>query len=221
MSYEYKYNGNRHSTGQSSLAGSGVNEEKLRQAKRDKLQKKYRNISIALVAVIVLSIMLIIMNHHRKSPPKEIVVTADNWSDYFVISKEIIDTSIVLDGGALYSMQTNYSIRLNDYYAKYVDSSQTSTVTFSLTYKECMGLFEMDYKNLRYTEPDHFSTVESCNAKVVVEYPNSADSQTNIIYSGTIMGGEDPADPVGFGLIGTEFTVTSVSGTLYLKAGAE
>lgn len=203
---------------QPSLAGDAINEEvKLRQTKKAEMQKKYRQLSTMLVCIIIVSLFLLItqVNTTIQEP---IEVTVDNWSNYFVISKEIIDTSIVLEDAALYSMQTNYTIRLKDYYLKYLDTKNTSKLSFSLTYQECMGLLEMDYKNLTYKEPNSFSTVENCTANVVLEYPQSMDSESNMIYSASILGGGEPDDNTGIGFVGREFTVTAVSGTLYLKA---
>lgn len=76
----------------------------------------------------------------------------------------------------------------------------------------------MDYKNLTYKEPNSFSTVSNCTADVVLEYPQSMDSESNIIYSASILGGGEPDNNTGIGFVGRNFTVTAVSGTLYLKA---
>ena len=216
MSYEYK--GSNTPAEQTSLAGGETNEEeKLRQAKKSELQKKYRQLSIMLVSIIIVSFSLLIAQVNA-TPQEPIEVTVDNWSNYFVISKEIVDTSIVLEDAALYSMETSYTIRLKDYYVNYLDPKDTSKVSFSLTYEECMGLFEMDYTNLTYKEPDSFSAVGSRAANVVVEYPQPMNSESNIVYSTSILGGGEPDDNIGIGYTGRNFTVTDVSGTLYFKA---
>lgn len=199
------------------LASGGISEEeKQRQANKTAMQKKYRNMSLIMVFVIVVAAILL-YTQINSVQPEPIVVTVDNWSNYFVISKEIIDTSLILDDVALYSMETNYTIRLKDVYAERLDNNQVSKVMFSLTYQECMGLFDMDYKDLKYTEPDSFNAVKDCTASVVLEYPYSADSQSNIIYSVRILGGGEPDDTSGIGFVGRDFTVTSANGTLYLK----
>ena len=215
MSYE----NNRNNTpiAQSSLGGGAINEEEtLRQANIDKIRRRYRLLSILLISIIVVTGCLLIT---QVSTPKAktIEVTVDNWSDFFVISKEIVDSSLILDDDTLYSMDINYSIRLKDYYVDRLDTKNTSKVSFSLTYKECMDFFEMDYTNLTYKESDSFSTVKNCEANVVLEYPQAMDSKSNIIYTASIFGGGDPDDNMGIGIVGREFAVTAVSGTLYFK----
>lgn len=66
MSYEYK--GSSTPTEQSSLAGGGINEEKLRQAKKAEMQKKYQIISVALIAVIVVAMILFVSRCNSNSP---------------------------------------------------------------------------------------------------------------------------------------------------------
>lgn len=205
-------------TTQTSLADGENNEEtKLRQTKIAELRRKYRVMAVILVGIMAVAVILLLT---RMAPGSQepIEVTVDNWSDYFVISKETVDTSIVLGDTGLYSMQTNYTIRLKDYYVEYLDTEQTSTVSFSVTYQECMGLFVMDYKNLTYKEPDSFSAVKNGSVNVVLKYPQSANSQSNLIYSASILGGGEQDDDTGIGNVGREFVVTSAKGTLYLKA---
>ena len=216
MSYEH--NGNSTRNRQSSLAENVTNEgEKKHQEQNAKKLKKYRKLSIVLVCVIVVSCFLLITQENTASS-EMIEITADNWSSYFVISKEIIDTSIVLGDTGLYSMETNYIIRLKDHYVKYLDAANTSKVSFSLTHEECMGLFEMDYKNLTYKEPSSFSAIKNCTANVVLKYPQATDDQSNIIYSATILGGGEADDNTGLGFIGRNFDVTAASGILYLMS---
>lgn len=54
---------------QTSLAGGEINEEeKLRQAKKAEMQKKYKMLSVALIAVIVIAIVMFFSNRNGDSP---------------------------------------------------------------------------------------------------------------------------------------------------------
>ena len=75
MSYEYK--GSSTPTEQSSLAGGGISEEeKLRQAKKAELQKKYRTMTVILVGIIVVAIILL-LTQCNSGPPEQL-----EWSEW-------------------------------------------------------------------------------------------------------------------------------------------
>ena len=75
MSYEYK--GYNTPTEQSSLAGGAINkEEKLCQAKKAELKKKYRNISMALVGIIVVAVVMLVVQFNS-GPPEQL-----EWSEW-------------------------------------------------------------------------------------------------------------------------------------------
>ena len=67
MRYEYK--GNSIPTEQSSLAGDVISEEeKQRKANNAKMRKKYRLMSVALIAVIIFSVVLFVVNRNSNAP---------------------------------------------------------------------------------------------------------------------------------------------------------
>lgn len=75
MSYEYK--GNSIPTEQSSLAGGVINEEeKLLQAKKAELQRKYRNMSMILVGIIVVAVVILLVQCNS-GPPEQL-----EWSEW-------------------------------------------------------------------------------------------------------------------------------------------
>ena len=75
MSYEYK--GSSTPTEQSSLAGAIISEEeKLRQAKKAELKKKYRNMSMILVGIIVVAVVMLSVQWNS-GPPEQL-----EWSEW-------------------------------------------------------------------------------------------------------------------------------------------
>lgn len=78
MSYEYK--GSSTPTEQSSLAGAIISEEeKLRQAKKAELQKKYRNMSMILVGIIVVAVVILLVQCNS-GPPEQL-----EWSEWMEV----------------------------------------------------------------------------------------------------------------------------------------
>ena len=75
MSYEYK--GSSTPTEQSSLAGAIISEEeKLQQAKKAELRKKYRNMSMILVGIIVVAVVMLLVQWNS-GPPEQL-----EWSEW-------------------------------------------------------------------------------------------------------------------------------------------
>ena len=71
---------------QTSLAGGGINEEeKLRQAKKAEMQKKYRIMSVGLVAVIVVAIVLLASNRNGNSPEIKQDAGTENTTTYVMV----------------------------------------------------------------------------------------------------------------------------------------
>lgn len=75
MSYEYK--GSSTPTEQSSLADGVITaEEKLRQAKKAEMKKKYRNMSMILVGIIVVAVVMLLVQWNS-GPPEQL-----EWSEW-------------------------------------------------------------------------------------------------------------------------------------------
>ncbi len=75
MSYEYNNQGS--SNGQSSLSGEAILAEKAAQAQKEKLKKKYRITSLALIGVIVAAVAALLMTQLNSGPPEQL-----EWSEW-------------------------------------------------------------------------------------------------------------------------------------------
>ena len=75
MSYEYNNQGA--SNGQSSLSGEAFLAEKAAQAQKEKLKKKYRITSFALIGVIVVAVAALLMTQLNSGPPEQL-----EWSEW-------------------------------------------------------------------------------------------------------------------------------------------
>ena len=84
---------------QTSLAGGGIKEEeKLRQAKKAEMQKKYRIMSVGLVAVIIVAIVLFMSNRNGNSPEVKHDVGTENTT----IAQQTPSIDLALSQSSLY-----------------------------------------------------------------------------------------------------------------------
>lgn len=75
MSYDYNNQGSPN--GQSSLSGEAILAEKTAQAQKEKLKKKYRITSFALIGVIVVAVAALLMTQLNSGPPEQL-----EWSEW-------------------------------------------------------------------------------------------------------------------------------------------
>ena len=147
-----------------------------------------------------------------------ISINLQNWSDYFDIAEDIEDTSLLFDGAGMYSCNLYTRLRLKDRFVSEIDASRNNAVEFTVEYKECMGLFTMNFNGaggiISVTDPDGFSAVKKA---VTAEYSYRFPEENSIseIPVQSILSGEPSGGAIGF--VNRYVEVLSASGTLYFK----
>lgn len=141
----------------------------------------------------------------------DVLITTENWDQYFEIVDTIEDQSIILGDASLYSFKLLYSIKLRDHIAAVLDQTQDNTVTFDMTYKECFGIIRAAYESTSIYDEGEYSTVKSASAQVVLDPVVQNDA---LITEQMIMFSE-PIDNA-LGTVANNFQVTAVTGHIHI-----
>ena len=145
-------------------------------------------------------------------------INANNWNVYFDVVEDVENTSLILDGAALYSCDLHTRMKLKDRYADRIDTEKNNEVDFELQYKECFGLFGFFYDDwydtVYITDPDGFSAVKSAKTgSFIYRFPE--ENCISDIPVQSILSPESYGDAIGTANRYVE--VLSASGTVYLK----
>lgn len=150
-------------------------------------------------------------------PSGSITINSQNWSEYFDIIEDLEDNSLLLEGAEMYSCKLYTRLRLKDRYASRIDVSHNNAVEFTVQYKECMGLFTIDFDEsgiISVTDPDGFSTVKKAEyAEYSYCFPEE-NSVSEIPVRSVLSG--DPSNGA-IGIVNRYVEVVSASGVLWLK----